>query len=488
MRELFMQNAWFYLELVYKSLTTFLNTSTHCLSNTHKNQFRSYIKSSRQPSLNTFCMKLLSTKFISDVELLINLMTKELIHKTAHSSSLNCSLAFFLLDLMSILDRGFLFRRIDLYFKETNSSLVKISNAMFQLSNKSARHSTCLFVNFKQLHSMQLDFLRILSSHEHFIALNFPIFFDKSAMKPEQQNAKFIVESNEYFGKHFLLGLVLRQMYKSLHSAVTSIQFKSTQLLRSIIEAFDIDPRLTHNKQMRAHIAYMCMPFMSLFIHFIPLMARKPNKNAAEKELNDADEDCIEMGDEASCFDLSSSFFKENSGEALSDLTEATLNLDEFDVDLDRNDQFISMDDILNEELIESTERLEARCKPRNDHQEQKKFGKSSAAKQQTQPQQKSLQKKQFKFAKVPCCDFYSLRLNLMLHQANNLDIDAVFTTETSQDLLACFIWILKNMDKSLLFQIWKRWSYIKLKKVLVLLDLAVNYFGKYTFFFYSFR
>lgn len=32
-------------------------------------------------------------------------------------------------------------------------------------------------------------------------------------------------------------------------------------------------------------------------------------------------------------------------------------------------------------------------------------------------------------------------------------------------------------MDKELLFKIWKKWSYVKLKKILVLFDLCINHF-----------
>jgi hypothetical protein len=50
-------------------------------------------------------------------------------------------------------------------------------------------------------------------------------------------------------------------------------------------------------------------------------------------------------------------------------------------------------------------------------------------------------------------------------------------STEITQDLLVCFLWILKNIGYELLFKIWSRWSAIRLKKVLALIDLCISHF-----------
>lgn len=66
------------------------------------------------------------------------------------ASSLNNSLAFFILDLFSIFDRGFVFVLINNFLKIITTK----SSAMSQVN--------------------KLDFLRIICSYEHFIALNLP--------------------------------------------------------------------------------------------------------------------------------------------------------------------------------------------------------------------------------------------------------------------------------------------------------------------------
>ena len=56
------------------------------------------------------------------------------------------------------------------------------------------------------------------------------------------------------------------------------------------------------------------------------------------------------------------------------------------------------------------------------------------------------------------------------------LDV-ANFVPKTTQNLLICFAWILKNIDSKVLLHIWSRWSFAKLNKVLILLDLCFNHF-----------
>lgn len=340
---------------------------------------------SAKMSLNTFCTQILNPGFIADLELLIHSIILELICLQKISSSddqnrlsntLNCSLAFFLLDLFSIIDRGLIFRKIEFYFKETNQSLAAISNLIFQLqtNNQHQQQITGDFNlnSFKNLHSLQLDFLRVLSSHEHFTALNLPLFFDQSFSKTFHSK-RFIIETNDYFNKHFLIGLVLRQLYKSLHSSFASIQYKSIHVLRNIIETNDIDPRLSGNRKARARISYMYMPFLNMFIHFIPLMVKKQkidgqkhndsdlNHEDQQQDVNSEDMDSLaghfgDMMGAGNCVNELESRPADLTCD--SEFIETSLNLDEFDVDLDRN-EFFNIDDVLNEDYIaEANEKL----------------------------------------------------------------------------------------------------------------------------------
>ena len=69
--------------------------------------------------------------------------------------NLNSSLAFFLHDLLSVMDRGFVFSLIRSYSKDITAKVSSIPDSV-------------------NMWSLQLDFTRIVCSHEHYVALNLP--------------------------------------------------------------------------------------------------------------------------------------------------------------------------------------------------------------------------------------------------------------------------------------------------------------------------
>ena len=65
-----------------------------------------------------------------------------------------------------------------------------------------------------------------------------------------------------------------------MHSPLACVQFKAIQIVRNLLEAHDIDPRLANDKQSRTRIAYLYFPFLNLIIHFIPfIISTIPYKN-----------------------------------------------------------------------------------------------------------------------------------------------------------------------------------------------------------------
>lgn len=133
--EMSMTNSWFLFEMIVKSMIEHLDI-TQALHSQRKNRFPHQFTD----DLSTL-VHLVSTKVVgfhnSDIKL---------------AQSLNASLAFFIFDLLSIMDRGFVFGLIRVYLK------VIISKSITTLD----------LIHYK------LDFLRIVCSHEHFVALNLP--------------------------------------------------------------------------------------------------------------------------------------------------------------------------------------------------------------------------------------------------------------------------------------------------------------------------
>lgn len=133
--EMSMTNSWFLFELIIKSMIEHLDV-TQALNSLRKNRF--------------------PHQFTDDLSTLVHLVATKVVgfHNTdiKMAQSLNASLAFFIFDLLSIMDRGFVFGLIKVYYK------VIISKSITTLD----------LIHYK------LDFLRIVCSHEHFVALNLP--------------------------------------------------------------------------------------------------------------------------------------------------------------------------------------------------------------------------------------------------------------------------------------------------------------------------
>uniref|UniRef100_A0A8C4WTC3 Dedicator of cytokinesis 6 n=1 Tax=Gopherus evgoodei TaxID=1825980 RepID=A0A8C4WTC3_9SAUR len=126
-REAVIRQAWFFFRLVGKSMALHL----------HQAEKLEAPRRLRFPS-----------RFVDDVAALVGAVSIEILVER-----LNSSLAFFLNDLLSLMDRGFVFSLIRLYYK--------------QLSAAGAQNPPALV-------ALRVDFLRIVCSHEHYVSLNLP--------------------------------------------------------------------------------------------------------------------------------------------------------------------------------------------------------------------------------------------------------------------------------------------------------------------------
>lgn len=128
-------NSWMLFEFIIKSMIEHLSI-TNSLQTPRKARF--------------------PHQFTDDIASLVNLVTTKIIgyHSTDQklASSINASLAFFLFDLLSIMDRGFVFGLIKTYYKILTTKNTSIPD----------------LIHYK------VEFLRIVCSHEHFVALNLP--------------------------------------------------------------------------------------------------------------------------------------------------------------------------------------------------------------------------------------------------------------------------------------------------------------------------
>eukprot|EP00064_Thunnus_orientalis_P003144 superscaffoldBa00000249_g3153 len=240
--------AWFFFELLVKSMA----------------QHVSQLDKNNVPRRSRF-----SDRFKDDITTIVSVVTAEIgtilvkQHKEVEQAEkVNISLAFFLYDLLSLMDRGFVFQ------------LVK--NYCNQMSAKSLSMPTLI--------SMRLEFLRILCSHEHY--LNLSLFFSSPASAPaspcpsissqssgscsfqEQQRILGLFElSQEFKQQHYLTGLLLTELSAALdmESEGGKVQRKAINSIYSLLCSHDLDHRCM-KPEVRAKVAALYLPLVGIII------------------------------------------------------------------------------------------------------------------------------------------------------------------------------------------------------------------------------
>jgi hypothetical protein len=145
------------------------------------------------------------------------------------SKELTRSLAHFLSDLFSIMDRGFVLDMTALVLREL---------------------CPC---EIEQLIEFKLDFLRIIVHYEHFVQLNlaFPI-------KLETTNLPKLLD--QYSKKHYLSTLLLRTVNEYLNHSDKYIRMKTLSILQGLFMRHDYDKRWS--KKAKKQLVELYFPFI----------------------------------------------------------------------------------------------------------------------------------------------------------------------------------------------------------------------------------
>ncbi|KFV06895.1 Dedicator of cytokinesis protein 8, partial [Tauraco erythrolophus] len=252
-RESVFKYAWFFFELLIKSMAQYVHN----------------IEKQDNPRRSRF-----SDRFKDDITTIVNVVTSEVAallvkpqKESEQAEKINISLAFFLYDLLSLMDRGFVFNLIKHYCN--------------QLSNKLNSLSTLI--------SMRLEFLRILCSHEHYLNLN--LFFMTSASAPaspspslssqnssscssfqDQKIASMFDLSAEYRQQHFLTGLLFTELAAALDAdseGISKVQRKAVSAILSLLSSHDLDPRCS-KKEVKIKIAALYLPLVGIILDSLP--------------------------------------------------------------------------------------------------------------------------------------------------------------------------------------------------------------------------
>ncbi|XP_054254002.1 dedicator of cytokinesis protein 8 [Indicator indicator] len=252
-RESVFKYAWFFFELLIKSMAQYVHN----------------IEKQDNPRRSRF-----SDRFKDDITTIVSVVTSEIAallvkpqKESEQAEKMNISLAFFLYDLLSLMDRGFVFNLIKHYCN--------------QLSNK--LNSLSILI------SMRLEFLRILCSHEHYLNLN--LFFMTSASAPaspspslssqnssscssfqDQKIAGMFDLSAEFRQQHFLTGLLFTELAAALDTdseGISKVQRKAVSAILSLLSSHDLDPRCS-KKEVKIKIAALYLPLVGIILDSLP--------------------------------------------------------------------------------------------------------------------------------------------------------------------------------------------------------------------------
>ncbi|KAF8364379.1 hypothetical protein PRIPAC_91302 [Pristionchus pacificus] len=273
-------NSFFFLELISKSMAEFLSM-TGRLFLPRKSRFS-----------DRFCRSLASLSEMITNEVINDCKSQCRVKQTL-STTLTSSWAFFLRDSLSLMDRSFVFKLIAHF----NRELIREIN-----STTKATEPTLL----------KLNFLRIISSHEHFILLNLPNIHNglpstSSMMNSFVSSPQHIASSlslqppsspggsslsskgssggsimsdltSEYRSRHFLLGLILSDLSSILDSS-SSDQIRSSilSLITSLLAAHETDPRIG-DAQMKNRVCSLYTPLLGIVIDNVHLLLSNEKK------------------------------------------------------------------------------------------------------------------------------------------------------------------------------------------------------------------
>uniref|UniRef100_A0A7N6BU68 Dedicator of cytokinesis 7 n=1 Tax=Anabas testudineus TaxID=64144 RepID=A0A7N6BU68_ANATE len=253
-REGALQQAWFFFELMVKSIIHHLYF-TDRLESPRKNRFPERFMDDITALVSTIAGDIVS-RFQKDLELV---------------ERLNTSLAFFLNDLLSVMDRGFVFTLIRAYWKQVSTKLYTVQNPT--------------------LESLRLDFLRIVCSHEHYVTLNLPCSLLTPPASPspsvssatsqssgfsthvqDQKIANMFELSVPFREQHYLAGLVLSELSVILdpdNEGMFGLHKKVVSVVHNLLSSHDSDPRYA-DPEVKARVAMLYLPLIGIVMETLP--------------------------------------------------------------------------------------------------------------------------------------------------------------------------------------------------------------------------
>ncbi|XP_036169055.1 dedicator of cytokinesis protein 6 isoform X13 [Myotis myotis] len=278
-REAVLQHAWFFFQLMVKSMALHLILSQR-LDSPRKLRF--------------------PVRFLDDIAALVGSVGLEVItraHKVKdveQAERLNISLAFFLSDLLSLVDRGFVFSLVRAHYKQVATRLQSAPSPVALLT-------------------LRMDFTRILCSHEHYVVLNLPCCplsppaspspsvssttsqsSTFSSQAPDPKVVSMFELSGPFRQQHFLAGLLLTELALALEpeaEGASQLHKKVISAIHNLLCGHDVDPRYAE-ATVKARVAELYLPLLSIVRDTLPRLhdfAEGPGQRSRLASMLDSD-------------------------------------------------------------------------------------------------------------------------------------------------------------------------------------------------------
>ncbi|BFZ00720.1 hypothetical protein BsWGS_03761 [Bradybaena similaris] len=225
----FLKHAWFFFDVLMKSMTLYLID-------------RDRVKMPRNERF--------SGEYQYKLQNLLNVITLHIVQKSKdcrdETKSANNSLANFVKNCFTLMDRGYVFKLISRYIENFNPG------------------------DSKALHEFKFEFLRIVCSHEHFIPLSLPLMrrgmvknFKEHLASNEHLKHDYCL-SDEYRKHHYLVGLLLFELRLAM-TEQRAIRRCAITVLRNQLAKHSFDDRYASQSQ-QGRIAALYLPLIGVLL------------------------------------------------------------------------------------------------------------------------------------------------------------------------------------------------------------------------------
>ncbi|NWW50673.1 DOC11 protein, partial [Pedionomus torquatus] len=224
--------SWFFFEALAKSMAVYL---------LEENKIK-LPRGQRFPDSYQHALHSLLLAIIPHVTIRYNEIPEE-------SRNVNFSLANFLKRCLTLMDRGFVFNLINDYISGFSPKDPKL------------------------LAEYKFEFLQTICNHEHYIPLNLPMtFFKPKLQRVQDVNLEYSL-TDEYCRHHFLVGMLLREVFVALQDNY-DIRYTAISVLKNLLIKHAFDNRYQHKNQ-QAKIAQLYLPLFGLLLENLQRVASR---------------------------------------------------------------------------------------------------------------------------------------------------------------------------------------------------------------------